>query len=184
MSLVDLERFMREASQLAEEAREGQRIKDAAKNGRVEPVFYNYQSAPGESGRLREMARQVIFECWNRNQKAVPLNEIYSGVMRKIAEDLEDGVWPHVWNSTPIKRTIDRRAGELHEDHPEFWPNYDFPPVILLRPGWLIPNPRLFDDKVRQDIAHSDTTKDREDFASSFASRSDTNQASIGQGAE
>lgn len=149
---TDITTFMDMAQELADKAEEGRRIKEAAEKGTVEPSFYHYDPAPGFDGRIREMARDVIFRIWELEKRPARLQEIYDGVRKEIVQDIEDDFWPKVWNATPSKRTIDRRAGELHENKAEFWPRYDFPPVMLLKPGYLQPNPRLFDEKVREEI--------------------------------
>lgn len=107
-----------------------------------------------EDERLREYAREVVFGIWNEQKRDAKLDEIFHGVRRKIASDLENGEWPRIWNAYPIKRTVDRRVNELADGkHPRFWGEQGFPVCVSLRPGFYRPNPRLFDDAVRADIA-------------------------------
>ena len=152
MSAIDKQAVLDFIEQNEADGEEGRRIKTAAQGGKVEPVYYKYESAPGESGRLREMARSVIFDVWNKEKRPARLREIFEGVRRRIAEDMDDGAWPKLWNPNVDKRTVDRRVNELSEDRPEFWPNYDFAPCLMVKPGFYCPNPMLFDDKVRQEI--------------------------------
>ena len=151
--MTDLTDFLETAQKLADEAEEGRRIKEAAQKGYVDTTSYVRQSDANEDERLREMAREVIFETWHKERRPASLNEVYEGVLRKIAQDIDDGAWPRIWNAHPLKRTVDRRTGELHEMDYRFWGPYTCPPCLLVRPGYNQPNPMLFDDSTRAEIA-------------------------------
>lgn len=134
---------------------EGRRIKQAAKNGIVEPAFYRYESAPGESGRHRELVRDAIWEVWAYEKRPAKLREIYEKVLKLITYEAEAGKWPGIWTLHPDKRTIDRRVNEVAQPgHPEFYPTFDVPPCMCIRPGWYQPNVVLFEDSVKEAILH------------------------------
>ena len=151
--MTDLTDFLEIAQKLADEAEQGRRIKEAAEKGVVEPAFYRYESAPGFDGRIREHARDTVFRVWELERRPAKLAEIYQGVLQRIAGDIDDGSWPRAWDATPSKRTVDRRVNELASADFSFWGAYDCPPCMMVRPGYYQPNPMLFDDSVREEIA-------------------------------
>ena len=82
--MTDLTDFLETAQKLADEAEEGRRIKEAAQKGYVNTAPYVRQSDANEDERLREMAREVIFETWHKERRAASLNEVYEGMFHEL----------------------------------------------------------------------------------------------------
>ena len=148
--MTNLEEFIEDARELAQDAEEGRRVKEAAQKGHVKTEMYHRDPAPGQDGDLRQMIAQVVIGVWNKEKRAVRLAEIYQGVREKIQQRIEDHDWPNVWGF-PIRRTVDRRVNECAD-----WRFYEsesgVTPIISTRPGWYLANPSLFEKAVKEEI--------------------------------
>lgn len=149
---MNIDDFLEDAKQLAEEAETGRKIAEAAKGGRVQSASYEFKMDANEAHRIREYAYRVIASVWNDKRRDATLKEIFEGVKDKILADIESGEWPKVW-SIPSKRTVDRRVNELAEMNSTYWV-FDFtvPPCVCIRAGHYRPNPYLLDEETRKAI--------------------------------
>ena len=148
--MTDLDAFIEDAKQLAADAEEGRRIKEATQKGSVKTPFYERDPAPGYDGEIRSMASQVVIGIWNKERRPVKLSEIYQGVREKIQHRIEDSDWPKVW-LMPSKRTCDRRVNEA-ADLRFFESESETTPIICLKAGTYVCNPALFEQEVKDEI--------------------------------
>ena len=144
-----IDEFLDLATELAEDAKEGQRIKEAASKGHVKTEQYYREPAPGYDGELREMASQFVFGVWNEERRACSLNEIWRGVCARIRQRQADNDWPKIWVA-PIKRTMDRRVNEAADVR--FSEDGVTTPIICTKAGWYQANPALFEETVKKEI--------------------------------
>jgi hypothetical protein len=145
----ELDTFFNTAAKLVEYGKQGSKIIEAVKTGKVESERYVRDPAAAYDERIREMAREVIFSIWNNERRAAKLQEIYEGVRKKVSEDIESGEWPKVWY-LPSKRTVDRRVNELAEQDSSKWGPFEVAPCICLKAGYYQPNPYLFEDTTKE----------------------------------
>ena len=145
---VDLDRFLEDAKSLKDEAEQGRKIQEAARNGFAKTPDYERDPAPGYDGHLRDLIASFVLGKWNEERRSVSLDEIYQGVREKIAREQEDKTWPKIW-LFPSKRTVDRRTNETARL--EFYMD-DVPPTVCVKAGHYQANPALFEEAVKDEI--------------------------------